>query len=398
VKYKWVGKRGDMHYAGVVEAASLAEARAKIIVNVDEIVSIEAIDTVQQTNKPHLKKIKDRQLSEMWQQLAILLRSGVPLLDAIEITADEFGKTRIGKILNYLSTRLREGERLGAAMKESGIFPYIDVTLIQLAEASGNLDQIMQHLADLHKRRANIRGQIIRAMIYPIFVLFLALAALGVFLGFVIPRISMLYSKFHKELPSLTKAILAMSRWLVQYWWLLAIIILGVWLVWMILLKIPSIRYWWDKTKLRGFIGKIILTGESINIWNAFLILVRNGIGIIEALDITEQMTQNTYLRKEIRRIKTLITDQGLQLHEALRASNVFPKKLSIMVSIGETAGSLDTGLSNYIEAAQVELDNKINTLVSLIEPMAIVIVGGIVLILMLAMYLPIFSLSNITK
>jgi len=407
MKFKWSGRAGGALVSGVIEAPDEIGAKYKLQRSGIEVISVKPLKARRTATKKKganislsfRKRLSDKELAAFSEQLSALLEAGVGITESLESLEEEYKNTRIFVALRKIYVGItQDGLSFAEAVERTGMFPSLYVSLVKTAEQSGTLDQTLQQLADMHAQRANIKSKVKKAMIYPSFVILMSIGALAVFLAFVMPKIKSLYGKFNQDLPAITKAVLAMSDAVVHHWFAILIAIVALFIVFKILLMIKPVRRAWDSFKLRvPLLGRVVLLSDTINAFNALSVLLNNGVGIIQSLELSIPIVNNVVIKEELQKAKQMIETEGVPFHEAVRNTKL-PKKLATMISVGERTGQLSEMINKYLVMAEKDLNTVIDTLIATIEPLSTIIVGAIVLILLLAMYLPIFGMSNIVK
>lgn len=344
-------------------------------------------------------KLKDREIAVLSRQLGSLLLAGITLVDAISTLADEYKGSKLGKVLSDLYTYIvNMNMRFSAALRKTRSFPVIFINLARVAEETGTLDSTLVTLATFYERRADIKEKIKSAMIYPVMVAFMSVAAILVFLLIVVPKLKAVYVGFGKELPGITQTVINVSDFVSRNWLLLIIAFTSLYLLAKISLKQSyQLRYWWHSTLLKTpLIGSVLLLGEVVQVFRAFYTLFAGGVPIVQAMELSTEVITNEKIRKIFIEAQEQL-ERGISLSKAIESSDL-PGILKVMIKVGEEAGNLDNMIKTYIDMAEKELNIKIDRMIAAIEPLSTIIVGTIVLVILLAMYLPIFSMTSIVR
>jgi len=344
------------------------------------------------------RKIGDRQLAVISRQLASLLGAGIPLVDALGTLKDEYTGVEKAVLQEVYNGIVRDNLSFAEAVRKTQAFPKLFVSLMRVAEETGSLDTTLVVAAEFYEKRAAIREKIRSAMMYPILVLLMSVAAIAVFLLVVIPKIRGIYSALHGELPFITRFLIATSEWLTRNWLWILLVLAIMWMAWRIsMTKIPVLRLAVHKFILKiPVIGRINLLGSTLQSFKAFQILFKSGVPVLDAVTLAAEVSTNDYLKKHLLDVRDKL-ETGKSISDAI-AETPFPKTLKTMIRLGENAGSLDDMLERYLELAEYELETSISKMIKLLEPISTIIVGSVVLLILLAMYLPIFSLSTLIK
>ena len=229
-------------------------------------------------------------------------------------------------------------------------------------------------------------------------VAFMSVAAILVFLLVVVPKLKVVYAGFGKELPGITQAIINVSDFVSRNWIFLILAFITLYLFAKVLLKkLYVLRYWWHSTLLKiPLIGSVLLLGEVVQVFRAFYTLFSGGVPIVQAMELSTEVITNEKIRKIFIEAQEQL-EQGISLSKAIESADL-PGILKVMIKVGEEAGNLDIMIKTYIDMAEKELNIKIDRMIAAIEPLSTIVVGTIVLVILLAMYLPIFSMTSIVR
>jgi type IV pilus assembly protein PilC len=349
--------------------------------------------------QPRRIKLKDREIAVLSRQLGSLLLAGISLVDAISTLADEYKSSRIGQVLAKVYDYIvNMNMRFASALKKTESFPVIYTNLVRVAEETGTLDSTLLVLATFYERRAAIREKLKSAMIYPIMVGVMSIAAILVFMLIVVPKLKTVYSGFGKALPSITQFVINASDFIYHYWLWLGLGVVALYLLFKFIIKTSyKARFMWHKFLLRiPLVGSVLMLGEIVQAFRAFYTLFSNGVPIVQSLELSTEVIVNEYIKQFFIDAKGQL-EKGVSLSKALEKSDL-PGVLKVMIRVGEQSGSLDTMIKTYLDMAEEELNIKIDRMIAAIEPLSTIIVGTIVLVILLAMYLPIFSMTSIVK
>jgi len=349
--------------------------------------------------QPRRIKLKDREIAVLSRQLGSLLLAGISLVDAISTLADEYKSSRIGHVLNKVYDYIvNMNMRFASALKKTDSFPVIYTNLVRVAEETGTLDSTLLVLATFYERRASIREKLKSAMIYPVMVGVMSIVAILVFMLIVVPKLKTVYSGFGKTLPSITQFVINVSDFIYHYWLWLGLGAVALYLLFKFIIKTSyRARFIWHRFLLRiPLVGSVLMLGEVVQAFRAFYTLFSNGVPIVQSLELSTEVIVNEYIKQFFIDAKEQL-EKGVSLSKALEKSDL-PGVLKVMIRVGEQSGSLDTMIKTYLDMAEEELNIKIDRMIAAIEPLSTVIVGTIVLVILLAMYLPIFSMTSIVK
>lgn len=344
-----------------------------------------------------LRRVRTQEMAIFSRQLAALLKAGLPVVQALATLRVQCDNKYFASILEDIEDSLhQEGGALADAMAKHGrVFNPVFRGLIRAGEEGGNLVIVLQNLADHLSKSTKLRGQVISAFIYPSFILFLGIAAVFVLMTFVIPQFDELFMSLGQQLPRPTQILLKFSNFLGQ-WWLIILGVLGA-LVMVLVAAIrkTAVRLWVDEIALRlPVFGQLILKIEVSRISRTLGTLLRSGVGILEALRITRETVGNTAIQAVFPDVVRGVA-AGDGVAETLEKSNRFPPMLINLVHTGEETGELPAMLGELAELYEEETERSVNGAVKLIEPVLIVVIGGVVAGIVAAIMLPVFEVNT---
>ncbi len=341
-------------------------------------------------------KMSGKQLTLFTRQLATL-NSVSPLEESLRTITRQTEQESVRQIVAQVHAGVVEGRRLADAMARAPkSFPPLYRAMVAAGESSGTLPTILERLSQLLERQAEIRGKILTALAYPII---LAVVALGVVLAlmmFVVPQVVEQFDTVGQELPLLTRMVIALSNFLVGYWWLLVLGFGGGALALWYALKNPAIRLSFDTRLLRlPLLGRLIRDLHAARLARTLGTMVASRLPLLEGLTLTAGTVHNRRLRAASDEIVDNIRGGG-SLSAAMRRTGVFPPLLTYLAASGEAAGRLDEMLERSADYLEKEFDRFTATALSLLEPAIIVLMGGIVATIVLSILLPILQLNTL--
>ncbi len=342
-------------------------------------------------------RLNAKQLTLFTRQMSSLVQVS-PLEEALRTISRQSEQAHVRTILTEVHSGVVEGQRLSEAMRrESASFPPLYRAMIAAGEGAGTLPLITERLAMLLERQAEMRGKLIGALAYPIV---LSLVAILVVMGLmvsVVPRVVEQFDNVDQQLPLITRIVIGISAFLASYWWaiLIALVIAGV-IFWRALQQ-PAFRLSVDRTMLRlPVIGKLLRNLHAARMARTLATMVASRLPLLEGLRLTGGTIRNKVLAGANDDIVEAVRSGG-SLSGAMRASGVFPPLLVYLTASGESARQLDLMLERAADYLEREFDNFTSAALSLLEPMIIVLMGGIVAVIILAILLPILQLQNLT-
>jgi general secretion pathway protein F len=343
------------------------------------------------------RKLSAQQLTLFTRQLSSLVQVS-PLEESLRTISRQSEKPQTRAILTEVHSGVVEGQRLSEAMRrESASFPALYRAMIAAGEGAGTLPLITERLAALLERQAEMRGKLIGALAYPAI---LSLVAILVVMGLmvsVVPRVVEQFDNVDQQLPLITRIVIGVSAFLANYWWALLIVIVAGGLIFWQALKQPAFRLSVDRTILRlPLLGKLLRNLHAARMARTLATMVASRLPLLEGLRLTGGTIRNKVLARANDEIVEAVRSGG-SLSGAMRASGVFPPLLVYLTASGESAGQLDLMLERAAEYLEREFDNFTSTALSLLEPLIIVAMGGVVAVIILAILLPILQLQNLT-
>jgi len=343
--------------------------------------------------------LSSAELAIITRQLASLSQSGLPLEEALLAVAQQNDQPRTKSILLGVRAKVMEGHTLALGFSEfPQAFPELYRATVAAGEQSGHLDVVLERLADYTEARQELRQRVTNALVYPVALVIMAVAIIGFMLATVVPKIVSVFENTSAELPALTTGLIATSDFLRDYWILLVIGIAALWyLVWWILQK-PVPRRRWHRLLLRlPIVGRLTRGVNTARFTRTLSILAGSGVPILEAFKISAEVIENLPMREAVLEA-SLRVREGASISKSLAASKLFPPMMIHLVSSGEAGGRLEEMLTRAASGQEREVDGLIAALLGILQPLLIVLMGGVVLTIVLAILLPIFEINNLIR
>ena len=343
--------------------------------------------------------ISSAELALLTRQLASLSQSGLPLEEALLAVAQQNDQPRTKSILLGVRSRVMEGHTLADGLGEfPQAFPELYRATVAAGEQSGHLDIVLERLADYTEARQELRQRVTNALIYPIALVAMAVAIIGFMLATVVPRIVSVFETSAGQLPALTRWLIGSSDFLRNNWLLLLIAVsaagYGVW--WLLQRDGPKRRY--HRLLLRTPITSRLTRGiNTARFSRTFSILAGSGVPILDALKIAAEVIENLPMRDAVNEA-SLRVREGASISKSLEASKLFPPMMIHLIASGEAGGKLEEMLSRTANYQEREVDGLIATLLGILQPLLIVLMGAIVMTIVLAILLPIFEINNLIR
>ncbi|PLY17209.1 MAG: type II secretion system protein F [Sedimenticola sp.] len=344
------------------------------------------------------RKITAGDIAVFSRQLATMMNAGVPLVQAFDIVGRGHENPAMQDLLLAVKSDVESGTALAEALgKHPFYFDDLFCNLVKAGEAAGVLEILLDKIATYKEKTESLKGKIKKALFYPAAVIIVALVVTAVIMIFVIPQFQSLFANFGGDLPAFTKAVIALSEWMQEWWWALLLgIITSTYVLSNIWKRSRKFRQTLDKILLKFPVLGVILNKASIARYARTLAtMFAAGVPLVEALESVAGATGNMVYSDAVMRMREdVATGQSLQL--TMKQQGLFPHMVIQMVAIGEESGALDDMLSKVADFYEEEVDNAVDALSSLLEPFIMVIIGTLVGGLVVAMYLPIFKMASV--
>ncbi|MBI5040191.1 MAG: type II secretion system inner membrane protein GspF [Gammaproteobacteria bacterium] len=338
-------------------------------------------------------------LALMTRQLATLVRSGLPLEESVRAVSQQTEKARLKSMLLGVRSRVMEGHSLAAGFAEfPHVFPELYRATVAAGEQSGHLDVVLERLADYTESRQQLRQKIQLALFYPALLTILAISVVALLLTYVVPQVVQVFQNIGQQLPLLTRGLIALSDFMRAYG--PALLVLLVFAVagssW--LLRKPGPRRQWHAFLLRlPLVSRLTRGLNTARFARTFSILLASGVPALEALRISAEVIGNLPMREAVEEAARKVRE-GSSIFSALEKSRYFPPLTLHLIASGEMSGKLEDMLERAAISQEREIEVMVATLLGLFEPLLIVVMGGLVLIIVLAILLPIFDLNQLVK
>lgn len=343
-------------------------------------------------------RIKTSHVALFTRQLATMMKAGIPLVQSFDIVIQGLDHPRMSLMTTTIRAEIAAGNSFAESLRRyPRVFDTLYCNLIEVGESSGSLEVMLDRLATFKEKTEALKAKIRKAMNYPIAIILVALLSSGIMLIEVVPALAETFSNFGAELPAFTLFVVALSDWVAAYWWqsfLGAVVVLV--LSKEALLRFKTLRQVVDRLLLRlPIVGAIIRAACYARFSRTLSTLYAAGVPLVDALDSVAGATGNYVFEQAINRIRADVAN-GQPLHSAISSTELFPRMISQMASIGEESGALEAMLERSASHFEAEVDDAVDSLTSLLEPAIIVVIGILVGGLVIAMYLPIFQLGSV--
>jgi type IV pilus assembly protein PilC len=394
--FEWKGRDRAGHPQGGVLVADSKDAVLAVLRR-QQIVPITVKEKGKEIALPKLRRgVNEKTLAIFTRQFSVMIDAGLPLVQCLQILGEQQDNKAFQRILLQVREDVESGSSLANAMKKHPqAFSELYVNMVAAGEAGGILDTILQRLATYIEKAARLKAQVKSAMIYPIAVISIAMLVVYIILWKVIPVFGALFTSLGAELPLPTRIVVALSKFVGRFWWLIVgLVVAGVF----------AIRRYYATEQGRLVIDSLLLKAPILGsvlrkiavarFCRTLGTLLSAGVPVLESLEITARTSGNAVIERSILEVRKAV-EEGKNLADPLKTTNQFPPMVVQMISVGEATGAMDTMLGKIAEFYEDEVDTAVAGMMKLIEPILIfflgVVIGGIVI----AMYLPMFSLIS---
>lgn len=343
------------------------------------------------------KAIKPMDVAIFTRQLATMMKAGVPLVQSFDIVADGLQNANMKDLVYKIKAEVEAGSSFAYAIRQHPLyFDELFCNLVESGEQSGALETMLDRIAQYKEKTEALKSKIKKAMNYPIAVMVIAFGVTALLLVKVVPQFEAVFGNFGAELPEFTQMVIRMSEFM-QEWWLIILVAIGllVFSLSQLLKRSKSAQDGLDKLLLKlPIVGSILYESAVARYCRTLSTTFAAGVPLVEALDSVSGATGNIVFKKAVMNIKEDVSS-GIQLNTSMKQTALFPAMCLQMVAIGEESGALDEMLDKVATHFEAEVDNAVDGLTSLMEPIIMVILGVLVGGLIIAMYLPIFQLGK---
>lgn len=348
--------------------------------------------------KPRDKPIKAADVAILTRQLATMLRAGIPLVQSFDVVADGLDNPALARVVMQLRDDVSAGNSFTQALqKHPKLFDPLYCSLIGAGESAGALESMLSRVATYREKSEQLKAKIKKALAYPTFVVLVAVVVTSILLIKVVPVFADTFASFGAELPPFTQWVMRLSSALqASWWWLLAVAVTGGWALRQLRQRSTAFSFAVDRLALKlPIVGSILERAIIARFARTLATTFAAGVPLVEALNSVADAAGNALYRQHILQIRDDVTT-GIALHRAVRTRKIFPSLLEQMTAIGEESGALDDMLEKTAEHFEQSVDNSVDSLTALLEPMIMAVLGIVVGGLLFAMYLPIFQLGAI--
>jgi type IV pilus assembly protein PilC len=396
-RFKYSGRDRTKKRSGTITAGSKREALEKLReegIRTTEIVEVP--ETLLTKDISIGNPVKLQHLVIYLRQFATLLKAGVSVVESTKILANQTDSKALRKALLDIEAELRDGNQLSqASAKHHKIFTAMYINMIRAGEAGGNMDEALERLADHYEKQHNTRQKVVAALTYPAVIAVIAIGVVIFLLVSVVPTFVGMFEDFGGELPAITRFVLGASEFMQKFWWLIILFFMGIAISLVFIKKNKRTKYYLDYALLRmPLFGKLMQKAVLARMTRTLSSLFTSSVPILQALSIVENVVENEVISKVVRESRDAL-EVGQSMTGPMRKHWAFPPLVTQMISIGEETGSLDGMLGKVAEFYEKEVETSTDQLKSLIEPIMIVVLAGLVGTIVTSIMVPMFDIFN---
>lgn len=344
-------------------------------------------------------RVKGKDLQIFTRQFATLINAGIPVVDSLKILSEGLRPGLLREASAQVKSSIESGRRLSDSMAQvPTVFDKLYVNMIQAGEEAGILDGILQRLASYMEKSEKIKAQVKGALVYPVVIIIVALIVIAGILVFIIPKFMEFFSSSGKEPPMLTMLVVSLSNSMIANWYVyLGVMTVGPYAL-MQWIKTDEGKDAFDRFIMKAPVfGEVVQKSSIARLTRTLSTLLSSGVGLIEAIDIAAKTSGNIVIEQSLLRCKDSVT-AGRTFASPLAKEKAFPEMVVQMISIGEQSGTMDVMLGKIADFYEDEVETAVKAMTSLLEPLLMVVLGGIIAILVIAMYLPIFNMADVVQ
>ena len=389
-------RRGTIEADTARHARQLLRERDLLPVDVDEV-SAQKTDNSSLNNISFSKqRMRAVDLTLFTRQMATLLRAGIPLDETLAAVAEQTERTAVQSIIMGVRSKVLEGFTLAQAFGTfPKAFPDIYLSTVAAGEHAGQLDNVLERLADFTENRQILKQKVSNALIYPVILVVACVSIIIVMMNFVVPKIVKIYVDGDFELPGLTSAVIAMSDFTTKYIWLILSAIVIAYIIFKILLRQTEFKRSWHNFLLKiPLIGYLIRGINTARFTRTMSIMGSSGVTILESLKLSASVVNNLPMREAVDEVSVKVRE-GASIGHSLASSKLFPPMTVHLIKSGESSGKMEEMLERAAVNQERELENTISSLLAIMQPLMILIMAGIVVTIVLAIMMPIFNLNQ---
>ena len=364
-------------------------------------IKIEKVDASLQSDvgKKHKTKLANGELPIFIRQLSTLLKAGLPLNESLSTIVEQTDHKNSKKVIVTLRAKLMEGHSLAYAMS---LFPKafdeLITTSIEAGEQSGHLDEVLLRLAEYLEDRQDMSKQSWTALLYPIILIVTSIAVVSGLMVFIVPKVIQVFENNNAQLPLITRVLVSMSDWMSRYGLALLVVFMVAIVAFIFAMQNQAFKFKWHKLLLKlPLLGGFIRMAQSARFTRTLGILTKSTVPIVQALSLSSKVIKNLVIKESVEKTAAQVRE-GSSLSQSLKTNGYFPPMTIRLINSGEQSGILSEMLERAAETQERDVNHKLTSIVGIMQPVAILIVGVMILLIVLAMLLPIFQMNTIVN
>jgi general secretion pathway protein F len=400
-EYKAYNEAGQVK-TGICDADSPRDAREKLRRDKFHVLQLKAIEQQEEAPKFSVRtfikrKKKVSELAMVTRQFATLLESGIPMAEALRALSEQIQSRDLETVFRDVREKISGGSSLAEAMgHHPGVFDELYCNMIKAGEVAGNVDIVLKRLSDFLIKQNRVRNKVGAALMYPMIMIGVGVIVVAVLMVFVVPKITNMITARNQEMPLPTRFLIATSTFLTNYWILIGLALFGISLGLGVYRKTTEGRYKIDQLMLRMPIFGDLYSKQAISRFaNTFSALMKSGVPVLEGLMIVKNVVDNAVIARVLDDVHNRIME-GADISTPLKNSKVFPPAVGYMVAVGEQSGRLEEILDKLSETYDEEIDFAVQKMTSVLEPVLILVMAGVVAFIVISILLPLLQLQNV--
>ncbi|HRI89540.1 MAG TPA: type II secretion system inner membrane protein GspF [Candidatus Hydrogenedentes bacterium] len=402
-EYEAMAKSGKS-VRGMIDADTAAAARRKL--REQELYPTKVAESYAKTSAGKqvsteergglIGRVSQRDIALMTRQLAVLLQAGMPLVEALGALMEQTTNPRLRKTVFAVRDKVNEGVTLADALSaHKRIFSELYINMVRAGEQSGALESVLTRLADITERYVRLKNRVTSMLAYPILMGLVAVGIITFMMTFIVPRIVQVFSRQNRELPMITNIMIETSTFVRQWWFVIIAGCIGVFVLWRFWVSRPEGRLRWDRFKMKiPLYGPLYVKMISTRFARTLGTMLQSGLTMMTALDVVKSVLENKVIESCMDDVKAGVR-RGRDLTVPLRETGFFPPMLLNMVELGQRSGEIENMLIKVADTYDEDIEVTVNGIVSLLEPIMILVMGVFVGFLVMSLLLPIFDISS---
>lgn len=341
-------------------------------------------------------RVSQRDISLMTRQLAVLLQAGMPLVESLGALMEQTANPRLRKIIFAVRDKVNQGVTLGDALSaHKRVFSELYINMVRAGEQSGALETVLFRIADITERADRLKRKVTSMLAYPILMVLVGISIVTFMMTFVVPKIVRMFSSQKRELPFITTAMIGISQFLRDWWFLIVGGAIGIYVLWRFWVSRPEGRMQWDRFKMKvPLFGPLYIKMISTRFARTLGTMLQSGLTMMNSLDVVKSVLGNKVVEASMDDVKSGVR-RGRDLTVPLRETGYFPPMLLHMVELGQRSGEIENMLIKVADTYDEDIEMTVDGIVSLLEPMMILVMGVFVGFLVMSILLPIFDISS---